>query len=151
MKKVALALLALLACGSLPAFGQSGVEIDALLGTSQVGAALAARFVLPAADLLPATTTPEAAFAAAAEKGWLPAGAASETPLELSALSYLIMRAFDMKGGMMYSLRPGPRYAYRELLYLRVIQGVSDPAQTVSGERFMRILGRILDAKGGES
>jgi len=151
MKKVTLAILAILACITVPAFGQSGAEMDALLGTSQVGIALAARFVLPAAEILPAATTPEAALAAATEKGWLPAGAAPETPLTLSTLSYLIMRAFDMKGGMMYALRPGPRYAYRELVYMRIIQGVSDPAQTVDGERLLRILGRVLDHQGGES
>jgi hypothetical protein len=151
MKKVILAMIAVLALSVYSAFGQSGAEIDTLLGTTQVSAALAARFVLPAADLLPATATPEAAFAAAMEKGWLPAGAAPDTPIRLSLLSYLIMRSFSLHGGAMYSLAPGPRYAYRELLYMRIIQGVSDPAQTVSGERLLRVLGRVLDLQGGES
>ncbi|HUW68637.1 MAG TPA: hypothetical protein VMX33_00255 [bacterium] len=151
MKKVALAMFAILAWSAYSAFGQSGVEIDTLLGTEKVNAALAARFVLPAADILPATTTPEAAFAAAMEKGWLPADTEPDTPIRLSLLSYLIMRSFSLHGGAMYSLAPGPRYAYRELLYMRIVQGVSDPAQTVSGERLLRILGRVLDLQGGES
>lgn len=151
MKKVTLVMLAILAWGACSAFGQSGAEIDALLGTKEVSVALAARFVLPAADVLPATVTPEAAFAAATEKGWLPAGTLPETPVRLSQLSYLIMQSFGLRGGAMYSLAPGPRYAYRELLYRRVIQGVSDPGQTVNGERLLRMLGRILDQQGGES
>lgn len=151
MKKETLAVLVILAWSVSSVSGQSGAEIDALLGTTQVSAALAARFVLPAADVLPATATPEAAFAAATEKGWLPAGSLPETPLRLSQLSYLIMQSFGLRGGAMYSLAPGPRYAYRELLYGRVIQGVSDPGQTVNGERLLRILGRVLDQQGGES
>jgi hypothetical protein len=61
------------------------------------------------------------------------------------------MKAFDLHGGAMYRISSSPRYAYRELLYLRIIQGASDPSQKVSGERLMRILGRALDHAGGES
>jgi hypothetical protein len=55
------------------------------------------------------------------------------------------MRAFDMRGGLFYALFPGPRYAYRELVRLRFIQGRMDPALAVSGERLLRILGRALE------
>ena len=151
MKKVLVAALALLTLCSVQAFAQSGAEIDLLLATDEVSLSLAARYVLPAADILPADATPEASFAAAKEKGWLPADAEPDAPVRLSALSFLIANAFGMKGGAMYSIAPGQRYAYRELVYLRVIQGASDPAQTVSGERLMRILGRALDRQGGES
>lgn len=151
MKKVALAILVLLSLCAMAAFGQSGADIDTLLGTSEVSIALATRFVLPAADILPANATPDAAFAAAKEKGWLPPEIEADSPIKLSELSFLIMQAFEMKGGAMYSISPGPRYAYRELVYLRLIQGISDPVQTINGERLMRILGRILDLKGNES
>lgn len=132
-------------------FGQSGSEIDELLGTGEVTAAIAARFVLPAADILPADTEAEPAFAAALEKGWLPAETIPGSPIKLSTLSFLVMKAFGLPGGAMYRISSGPRYAYRELLYLKIIQGISDPSQTVSGERLMRILGRALDYAGGES
>ncbi|PKL09963.1 MAG: hypothetical protein CVV51_00995 [Spirochaetae bacterium HGW-Spirochaetae-7] len=151
MKKVIVAALAMMTLGSIAVFAQSGAEIDKLLSTDEVSQALASRFVLPAADILPANATPEASFAAAREKGWLPADAEPDAPIRLSTLSFLIAQSFGMKGGMMYSIAPGPRYAYRELVYLRIIQGVSDPALTVSGERLMRILGRMLDRQGGES
>jgi len=151
MKKVQLAALAMLTLGCIAAFAQSGAEIDKLLSTDEVSLSLAARYVLPAADILPADATTESSFTAALEKGWLPADAVSDAPIRLAELSFLITKAFDIKGGAMYSIFPGPRYAYRELLYLRVIQGMSDPKQTVSGERLMRILGRVLDRQGGES
>jgi len=151
MKKVLVVALAMLAMCSPAAFAQSGVELDMLLSTGEVSLSLAARYVLPAADILPAGATPETSFAAAKEKAWLPPDVEPDAPIKLSELSFLIAQAFGMKGGLMYSIAPGPRYAYRELVYLRIIQGVSDPAQTVSGERLMRILGRLLDRQGGES
>jgi len=151
MKKVVFTSFALVVFALVSAFGQTGTEIDALLGTPEVSIATAARFVMPAADLMPADVKADAAFAAAVEKGWLPSGASPESPIHLAALSFLVMKAFDLQGGAMYRLISSPRYAYRELLYLKILQGISDPAQTVSGERLMRILGRVLDHQGGES
>ncbi len=151
MNKVFFLFMAFAALGGVPVFGQSGDEIDALLETGEVSVALAARFVLPAAELLPADAKAEIAFSTAIEKGWLPSDTAPDTPIKLSTLSLIVMKAFDLPGGVMYSISSSRRYAYRELLYLRIIQGISDPSQKVSGERLMRILGRALDYKGGES
>jgi hypothetical protein len=58
------------------------------------------------------------------------------------------MAAFGIKGGIMYSLFPGPRYAYRELLHLKLIQGRADENFTLSGERLLQILGRVLQYTG---
>jgi hypothetical protein len=53
-----------------------------------------------------------------------------------------------MKGGMMYAIFPGPRYAYRSMVSRNFIQGAADPAMTVNGNRFLLILGRVLSAEG---
>jgi hypothetical protein len=57
------------------------------------------------------------------------------------------MKSFGLSGGL-YRFFPNGRYACRELVYLDIIQGRSDPHMKVSGERFFRILGRILDYTG---
>ena len=64
--------------------------------------------------------------------------------LTLGEYALLIMQTFQISGGFMYSIAPSPRYAARELVFLRAIQGQSFPRMAVSGERGMRILGRIL-------
>ncbi len=64
--------------------------------------------------------------------------------LTLGEYALLIMQTFEISGGFMYSLAPSPRYAARELTFRRAIQGRSFPRMTISGERGMRILGRIL-------
>jgi hypothetical protein len=124
--------------------------MDAILDASEVSRATAAFVALSAAGLLSEDSAPEAAFEEALARGCLPGNAEADTPIRLGELSFLIMRAFDMKSGFMYALFPGPRYAYRELVYRKLIQGRNDPALRVSGERLFRIIGRVLDYRGEE-
>jgi hypothetical protein len=51
----------------------------------------------------------------------------------------------------MYSLFPSRRYACRELVYLRLIQGRTDPDGYVDGESFLHILGRVLRHTGADA
>jgi hypothetical protein len=127
----------------LPA--QTAERLDALLDTPELSYAQAAMIVLPAAGLAGEDVSPEAAFAEARIRGLLPKKAAPGGAVRLRELAFLIMGAFNMKGGLFYTLFPGPRYAYRELVHRRLIQGRNDPALTLSGERLLRILGRALD------
>jgi hypothetical protein len=122
--------------------------MDELLKTGEITWAQACRFVLPAAGALDADATPEAAFAAAREKGWLPKGALAKSPLNLGGLSFLIVQSFSIKNSLLYALFPGPRYAYRQLEYLGLMPGLRDPALKVSGERLLNILSGVLDYRG---
>jgi hypothetical protein len=61
-----------------------------------------------------------------------------------------MMKAFNLKGGMMFAIAPGPRYAYRSMLNRSFIQAAADPTMTVSGDRFLLILGNVLSVAGGE-
>ena len=147
MKK-SLALLLFFTALSLPA--QTAAELDALLDTQAVSAAQAARFLLAAADLLPAGLSGEAAETAAYDvarsNGWLK-GTSADT-ITLREAAFLAMGAFELKGGLMYSLFRNPRYAYREMAYRRLIQDGADPAMTVSGPMLLHFIGRLLDYSG---
>jgi hypothetical protein len=133
-----------------PLCGQDAGELDILLETSQVSGSRAARFVLASAGLLEpglsGQAAEEAAWNAALERGWV--RGSSSSALRLKEAAYLVMAAFGLKGGLMYSLFPGPRYAYRELLRLRLIQGRADENFTLSGERLLHILGRVMQYAG---
>jgi outer membrane protein OmpA-like peptidoglycan-associated protein len=115
--------------------------MDALLETGAVSFGQAARFVLADAERVEVNSAPSAAFALAREKGWVPEGAPEHGPIRTGELSFLIMKAFGMKGSFLYRLFPGPRYAFRELDYLGLLPGRRDPALRVSGEGLLRILG----------
>jgi hypothetical protein len=134
---------------SSPLHAQTAAELEELLQIQTISYALAARFVLEAADTVNVSDT-ALAFALASERTWLPKKAAAEKPITLAELSFLIMKAFDLKGGIMYAIKPCPRYAYRSLISRSFIQSASDPDMTVSGDHFLLILGNVLDAYGGE-
>jgi hypothetical protein len=126
-------------------FAQTAAEMDLLLEAKEVNFAHASRFVLAVADVADEKTEAGAAFAMAKERGWLPERAAPDSPVRLGELCFLIMEAFDMEGSFLYALLPGPRYAYRELDYLRLIPGRRDPGIKVSGERLLQILEMVTN------
>jgi hypothetical protein len=125
---------------------QTAEEMDRILDANEVSFAQAARFTLAAADIL--SEHSEGAYALARERGWLPKKAEADSPVKLGELCFLVMNAFNMKGSFLYALFPGPRYAFRELDYLKLIPGRRDPAQKVSGERFLQILGSAATLTG---
>ena len=129
---------------------QTAAELDVLLETPVVSTACGARIILEAADIMPpglsGAAAEKTAYETAVSKGWL--HKAPDEPLTLKDTAFLIMKAFNFKGGLMFSLFANPRYAYREMLYRKLIQGRADPAMTVSGPRLLRITGRTLNFAG---
>jgi outer membrane protein OmpA-like peptidoglycan-associated protein len=128
---------------------QVAEEIEKLLETEAVNYEQAARFVLQAADMgdengLYQVFGPGEAFRFAEERRWLPQNAAQDAVARLDGVSFLIMRSFDVKGGLFYSLFKTPHYAYREMLYQEVIQGKSDPGMAVSGDMLLFMINRLL-------
>jgi hypothetical protein len=140
------ALLVVLPGGLL--HGQTAAEMDELLDSRKITWAQACRFVLPAAEQIDVHSAPSAAYALAREKGWIAEKAGEDNPVRTGELAFLIMNAFGIHGSVLYTLFPGPRYAYRQLNYLGLIPGSKDPALPVSGERLVQILGRLLEYRG---
>ena len=141
-----LVLVPLLILMPVLAFAQTASEMDTMLQADTVSSARAARFILGAADLLPAgvagAEAEKAAYDLAASNGWIniPSGEAAT----LKDTAFLIMKAFDLKGGVMYSLFGNPRYAYREMVYQKLIAGQADQNMKVSGARLLHILDKTL-------
>ena len=140
-----LVLISLLIFLPIMAFAQTAAELDSLLTADTVSAARAARFVLEASDLLPSglsgNEAERAAYDMAASNGWIKA-AASEA-VTMKDVAFLIMKAFNLKGGVMYSLFKNPRYSYREMVYRKIITGKADQGMKVSGSRLLLILDKV--------
>jgi hypothetical protein len=122
---------------------QTAAEMDALLENRATSFAQAARFTLVTADILDEYAAVRDAFVLAQERGWLPKKAEADSPIRLGELCFLVMKAFNIRGSFLYALFPGPRYAFRELEYHRLIPGRRDPALKVSGEDLLRILENV--------
>jgi hypothetical protein len=141
-------LLAILFISVIPVYinAQSAADLENLLNAQEVTCAQAAWFVSTGSGSNQSAMGQ--AFDSAVSNGWLK-NVESDTPITLGKLSFLIMQAFEMKGGLMYMLIPGPRYAYRSLVSRSVIQGSNnDPDLKVSGDKFLTILGKVMDAQG---
>ena len=150
--KSCLLVMCLLAVPAFLSAQSTAAEIEMLLGTRAVTYAQAARFVLEAADAR-ITNNPEEAFNYAVQQNWLPKNAASGDLAKLDKISLLLMRSFDIRGGLFYSITKGiplgSRYAYRELVYSSIIQGRHDPDMLVSGERLIFYVNRIYSLQDG--
>jgi len=139
----------LAAAGSL--WGQSNELLDTLFDEPATTLGQAAYLVLTASGRIPDDSSPADAAASLAGQGWSVPERVADEPLTLGEYSHLLMQAFELKGGVMYRIVPGPRYAGRELAYLELIKGDTSPYRTFSGEEAIGILGRLMEWKEEQS
>lgn len=130
------------------AAAQSNEFVDGLLGQEKVSYGQVSYLVLVASDNLGEDADEARAFELLQNLGWAPDSAEIDGTVPLNRYAAILMKAFGMKGGVMYTLFPGPRYAYRQLASLQVIQGRSDPSSGVDGVSAVRMLGRVFDVMG---
>jgi hypothetical protein len=135
----------------LPVGAQSNELLDRLLEREELSVGEAAYLVLVAIDRLPESATPEEAAAALAGQFAGVTDHEAGAAISLGEYAYLLMRAFEVRGGVMYRLVPGPRYAARELAYLKIVRGKAHPNRSVGGAEAVQILRRLLDWKEGLS
>lgn len=144
-------LVLLLLGGILPVSAQSNLVLDDILGREALRAADGAYLALAAAGRIDDQTTPEEAFRLLDDTGWTLAAAEAGASIRLGDYAYLLMQAFDMRGGIMYRLVPGPRYAARELFFLRLIPENGSPYRSLSGQEAVFMLGRVLELQEVQS
>lgn len=68
---------------------------------------------------------------------------AAVAPITFGEYAHVLMQAFDIPGGVMYRVAPGPRYAAREIVYRGFARGPRTAERTISGEEMLRILGNV--------
>ena len=147
MKKLLLCSLLIAHCSLL--FAQTADRIEWLLQQSLVSYEQAALLVLEAAGWherygREIIASPEAAFDFARQQNMLPRNAAANHAATYKGLSFLIMQAFDMRGGFFYTLTRSQHHAYRELVRLGIIQGRADPLKLITGDNLLFTVSRAI-------
>jgi hypothetical protein len=140
---------ALIFSGAALAWGQTAADMEQLLDAGELTFSQAAYFTLASALENP-PENPEAAFALAREKLWIPPEAQSGSALSLGDLSLLMVKVFHLEGGLLYRIFPGRRYAYRAMTGRGYIEGRSYSGAKVSGEQFLAVLGNVLAGREAE-
>lgn len=142
------AILAVLVIG-LPCFAQSNSNVDTLLGQVQAQTDYSAYMVLTAGGQIGEDSSPAEAYALAVQNKWLPAGGSDTDPIRIDVFCNLVMKSLGLKGGLMYRIFPGPRYAYRELVAQKIVGPNGGQRRNLPGDEVLRILRLALDLKGG--
>jgi hypothetical protein len=142
MKKF-LVVLVVLVCFQFGLMAQSNDYIDQLLATSEATVAQAMYIALTSGDVLDPTFDEAGALEYAFVHRW-PLTDRLEQTVTIGEYAYLLVKAFKIPSGLMYTLFPGPRYALRELMSRRIISGKPDIGRKVSGEELLRIAGNAL-------
>jgi hypothetical protein len=135
----------------LPLSAQSNQLLDQLLDQTEAHFGDVVYMTLVAAKLLPETATQEEALQSLQQQNWNIRVLPPEAPVPLGEYSYMLMRAFRLRGGILYSLFPGPRYACRELGYLKIVASDARTWRTLSGEEAVRMLGKVMASQEGGS
>jgi len=142
--KTLLTILCLLCLNPALLYAQSAaVEMQSLLASGAVTYAQASRFVLEASDMAFFAEN-EDAFRFAVERNMLPRRSAAGSEARLDSISLLLMRSFEIRGGVLYTLTGARRFAYREMEHRGVLHGRISPRQNVSGEELLYLTGRML-------
>lgn len=129
-------------------WSQSNEIVDTLIAEDRATLGKAAYLALTAAGLVNESAGVEEAVADLRGRPWGYGDAAPENPVTLGSLSHLLMRAFDLKGGLLYSLFHGERYAAREAVYRGWVQGSGAPGRLLSGREVMHMVGKVLEQAG---
>ncbi|MFP4179200.1 MAG: hypothetical protein ACLFSA_04030 [Spirochaetaceae bacterium] len=130
---------------------QSNEVIDGFLEQERATYGHCAYMVLASLGEIPDEASVEVAAETLPAEGWSLKSRPADQPISLGEYSHMLMKAFDMKGGIMYTLLPGPRYAARELRFLEFIPGNSSPGRSLDGREAVQILGRLLQWKEDRS
>ena len=137
---------------AVTSFGQSAQRVDDILETTKTTFGQAAYVILTALH----DDTDEMDFDTAFDRfknenqNVIRDSITAKDIIPIKTYAFLLMRAFNIKGGMLYRIYPCPRYAYRDLRYLTVIQGNNNPDASMTGAAMLQILSRIDTAQGGE-
>ena len=133
-------------------FGQSADKIDKILETEKATFGQAAYLIQTALN----EGADDLDFAAAFDRfkseneHLIRASITAEDVIPAKTYAFLLMKAFNVKGGLMYRIYPCPRYAYRDLRYMAVIQDKNTPNAPMTGAAMLQIFSRIDTVQGGE-
>ncbi len=149
MKHQYLLLISVLLAMTGVVVAQSNSMIDSYLLQDKALAADTSYMVLVGATLIDESASLAEAFEKVNANSWIKPGTGADSPVTVEDLSYLLMRAFKIKGGLMYTLFPSRRYALRELIARGIVNGSGGKNRIVSGEEAMGIIAKASAVKGG--
>lgn len=131
---------------ALSLYSQSNSVIDDILAEKRLSPESAAYLLLSARDV----ENPPAGRGEALEK-YPQSLSGFGQYVEAGEFALLLQDTFDLPKGLWGHFFPSPRYAFRDLKFLDIIQERLHPNSDLSGESALRILSRLLEKQGDEA
>ncbi|HZK20268.1 MAG TPA: hypothetical protein VFC68_06050, partial [Treponemataceae bacterium] len=125
-------------------FTQQAQFLDRILLATELDCLGAVTLVLGATDQITDDLSEDNAWGMLEQHGW-DIELVKEEPITVAEYSFLIVNAFKIKGGILYSLFPSPRYALRELKWRGVVASSLDPDEKFDGTVALYILQNAMD------
>lgn len=152
-KKLLWCSLSLLLATSVPLSAQTAEIMDRIIATPAISVSQAAYLVFVASGKLAEDSSPDQAFTLFEEMNWVDSHGNPDRPLLAAEYAYLLTKSYGLRGGLLYTLLPSPRYAFRDLVYRGIFGSRGDPDETVTGVEAVRLLGKVMDSlpAGGRS
>ncbi len=139
----------LVSAGSLAA--QSNITVDRVLAEPNLTYGSAAYLALVAAQEISPDSSPREAFDTLRRLGPEPSDRIrAGDEIALGAYAHILMERLGFRGGLLYRIAPGPRYAARWLQRTRIVEPPALPGMRLSGARALRILERAARYREGE-
>ncbi len=129
---------------AVQSFSQSNDMIDLVLEEDPATYGNTVYLALTGAGYVSESATPAEALDVLKQQGWKLKTRSPDDPLRLGDYAQVLLQAFDIKGGLFYSMFKSPRYASRELKYLGFVKGSSASSRRLSGEDAVKILGKLM-------
>jgi len=139
----------ILLLSSAPLFAQSNSVIDSVLSQKQASFEDSVYLILAAGNLIPSSGSVKDALETLKQKAWLDIPDRPDAPITFGQFAFLLMKTFNVPGGVLYNLFPGPRYAGREVDYRGWTPANLSPYEGLSGRDALYILRSFLDSRGG--
>lgn len=130
---------------ALPATAQTAERLEEVLAQDELTVGLAAYVAAASGGLIAEDGSIDEAMQALERIGFPVERVSAEQRIRTDQFAFMLMLAHERSGGILYTLFPGPRYAFRELRHERVIQRRGDPNERLSGSRALRLTERVLN------
>lgn len=150
MKKIFLPLIATAIILTAPITAQSSEKLSELISTEKATYGQAAYLAEVYSGEIDESASMEEAVQKLIDKNILKSWTNPSAEISLSELSFICAKTAGIKGGLFYTLFPGPRYSLRELKAKSIIPARRDPSSKVTGREMIATFNSVLPVEDGD-
>jgi hypothetical protein len=149
MKRAWPIVAALLVVASANLFGQYGPVLHAVAGQDRISVGESIRLLGAASGSLRPEIGADEARATLQKLGVRLPRAADDSPITWGGYAFLLTQLFDLPGGVVYGIFPGPRSAFKGLQARGLVHGATRAGDFLTGADALLLLRQVLLSRGG--